>query len=64
MKKPTKKEIEKGTRMENEEHGEITKGKKKIAKKIALDHLVKEGMPTYYEELPKMEKKLKSKKKK
>lgn len=60
--KPTKAEIKKGTKMEAEEHKEVTKGKKSIAKKIALDHLVKEKMPTYYEELPKMEKKLKARK--
>jgi hypothetical protein len=64
VKKPTKTEIKKGTAMEAEEHKEVTHGKKKIAKRIALDHLVKEKMPTYYEELPKMEKKLKSKSKK
>jgi hypothetical protein len=62
--KPTRAEIKKGTRMEEEEHKDVTHGKKSIAKKIALDHLVKEKMPTYYEELPKMEKKLKSKAKK
>ena len=47
--------------MEAEEHKDVTHGKKSVAKKIALDHLVGEKMPTYYEELPKMEKKLKSK---
>lgn len=62
--KPTKAEIKKGTAMEAEEHKEVTKGKKSVAKKIALDHLVKEKMPGYYEELPKLEKKLKSKSKK
>jgi hypothetical protein len=62
-KKPTKAAIKKGTEMEAEEHKDVTKGKKSVAKKIALDHLVKEKMPTYYTELPKMEKKLKPRKK-
>jgi hypothetical protein len=63
--KPTKAAIKKGTAMEAEEHKDVTKGKKSVAKKIALDHLVKEKMPTYYEEknLPALEKKLKPRKK-
>lgn len=61
--KPTKAAIKKGTRMEAEEHKGVTHGKKSVAKEIALDHLVKEKMPTYYEALPKMEKKLKRKRK-
>ena len=60
--KPTKTEIKKGTRMEAEEHKDVTHGKKSIAKKIALDHLVGEKMPEYYDFLPAFERKLKKKK--
>lgn len=60
-KKSLKKEIAKGTAVEAKEHKDVTHGKKTIAKKIAKAH-IKEG-DNYYEELPKMEKKLKKGKK-
>lgn len=63
-KKISKKELDKGTRIEMEHMGTIKKYMKKgvsirtIARSIARDHLSKEGAD-YYKELQKMEKKLK-----
>jgi hypothetical protein len=57
-------EIEKGTKMEAEEHKKVTKGKKSVAKQIAKDHVVGEKMPKYYDALTLMEKKLKKPSKK
>jgi hypothetical protein len=61
-KKETKKhermeELTEGTKTEFKEHKKTIKGKKSVARNIAKDHL-KEG-DNYYEELDKMEKKLK-----
>lgn len=62
----TKRDLEKGTKMEYEHAQTIKKYMKKgtpvkaVAKSIARDHL--EEHPGYYRELSKMEKKLKSKK--
>jgi hypothetical protein len=62
----TKRDLEKGTKMEYEHAQTIKKYMKKgtsvkaVAKSIAQDHL--EEHPDYYRELSKMEKKLKSKK--
>jgi hypothetical protein len=62
----TKRDLEKGTKMEYEHAQTIKKYMKKgtsvkaVAKSIAQDHL--EEHPGYYRELSKMEKKLKSKK--
>ena len=61
-KKSLKKALVKGTAMEAAEHKDVTKGKKSVAKKIAKAHIEETG-PEYYEELPKMEKKLKKGKK-
>ena len=55
-------ELKEGTDVEAKEHRDVTKGKRSVAKKIAKAHL-KEG-DNYYEELEKMEPKLKKLKKK
>lgn len=63
-KKKIKKQIKIGTKIEAEEHKKVTKGKKKIARQIAKDHVIGEHMPDYYTRLAKMEKAAKKSKKK
>lgn len=51
-----KKELKKGTKIEAEEHKDVTKGKKSVARKIARAHIKGENIPDYYERLAKLEK--------
>ena len=59
-----KKEIKKGTKVEAEEHKKVTKGKKSVARQIAIDHVKGENIPDYYERLAKLEKAAKKARKK
>jgi hypothetical protein len=63
-KKPSslKGQLKKGTKMEAQEHKDVTKGKKAVAQKIAKAHLKEHA--NYYEELPKCEAKMKRKRRK
>lgn len=56
MKKSLKKELKKGTEVELEEHRKVTKGKKRVARQIAKDHIIGEHIPDYYDRLATMEK--------
>lgn len=54
-----KEELKEGEKVEYKEHKKTIKGKKSVARNIAKDHLKEFPGKPYYEELDKMEKKLK-----
>ena len=56
-------ELKEGAKTEFAEHKKTIKGKKSVARNIAKDHLKEFPNKPYYEELEKMEKKLKKPKK-